>query len=186
MPSVRLKRMNVPRDSPDGTFDLIVLSEVVYYLDEEGVALSLGALRRHSSGRRRPPRALDGPDQLSVIRRSCRRAPHREDLPPLPRSLSRRERRSSGSISSGEANSRLRFATTTVARPMNSGSSCGWRLAASEGGTSSFPRARQISPKLARPHISRAPSPRERPRLKQVSSDPRHGAAATGHATRLA
>ena len=38
MPSVRFERMNVPRDWPDGTFDLIVLSEVVYYLDEEDVA----------------------------------------------------------------------------------------------------------------------------------------------------
>lgn len=33
LPQVRLARMEVPRDWPDACFDLIVLSEVLYYLD---------------------------------------------------------------------------------------------------------------------------------------------------------
>lgn len=34
---VRFERRRVPADWPDGTFDLILLSEVVYYLDREDV-----------------------------------------------------------------------------------------------------------------------------------------------------
>src|SRR5271155_4950583 len=37
LPSVRFEQMFVPQEWPDGVFDLIVLSEVVYYLSREDV-----------------------------------------------------------------------------------------------------------------------------------------------------
>lgn len=37
-PSARVERMRVPRQWPDGEFDLIVLSELAYYLDAAGAA----------------------------------------------------------------------------------------------------------------------------------------------------
>ena len=80
MPSVRFDRMKVPGDWPSGPFDLIVLSEVVYYLDEEDVAFLARCLEETlARGRRRPHGALDRSDRLSAIGRSCGRAPHRED-----------------------------------------------------------------------------------------------------------
>ena len=36
-PSVRLERRELPRDWPEGTFDLVVLSEVGYYQDPDGL-----------------------------------------------------------------------------------------------------------------------------------------------------
>ena len=38
LPSVRFEQMFVPEQWPDGVFDLILLSEVVYYLNREDVA----------------------------------------------------------------------------------------------------------------------------------------------------
>ena len=45
-PSVRFEQMFVPEQWPDGAFDLIVLSEVVYYLSREDV----GRLASESTG----------------------------------------------------------------------------------------------------------------------------------------
>ncbi len=50
MPSVRFDRMKVPGDWPSGPFDLIVLSEVVYYLDEEDVAFLARRLEETLAG----------------------------------------------------------------------------------------------------------------------------------------
>ncbi len=44
-PSVRLAPMAVPRDWPEGSFDLIVLSEVLDYLGEQDLAALAGRLR---------------------------------------------------------------------------------------------------------------------------------------------
>ncbi|WP_205528667.1 class I SAM-dependent DNA methyltransferase [Desertimonas flava] len=41
MPGVDVRRGRIPHDWPADTFDLIVLSEVLYYLDDDGLALSL-------------------------------------------------------------------------------------------------------------------------------------------------
>ena len=48
-PGVRFERRRVPTEWPDGTFDLILLSEVVYYLDRDDVrqlAARVGAAAR--------------------------------------------------------------------------------------------------------------------------------------------
>ena len=49
-PWVRFERASIPRDWPRETFDLIVLSEVLYYLDREDIgrtaALACRSLRR--------------------------------------------------------------------------------------------------------------------------------------------
>lgn len=46
MPRVRLARMEVPRDWPDACFDLIVLSEVLYYLDRASLRALAARLAR--------------------------------------------------------------------------------------------------------------------------------------------
>lgn len=43
LPSVRVERRTLPKETPEGPFDLIVASEILYYFTEEGV---LAALRR--------------------------------------------------------------------------------------------------------------------------------------------
>lgn len=49
--NVELRRAEVPRDWPDGTFDLIVLSEVLYFLDEDEIVRTSGhALASLSQG----------------------------------------------------------------------------------------------------------------------------------------
>ena len=71
---VRFEHMFVPEQWPDGVFELILLSEVVYYLSREDVGSScregnafLGA------GRFRDPGPLDRHDELSPKwRRGCR------------------------------------------------------------------------------------------------------------------
>jgi len=49
LPGVRVERRAVPGDWPPGTFDLIVLSELLYYFDDAGLGqvlgLGLGSLR---------------------------------------------------------------------------------------------------------------------------------------------
>ncbi|HET9080981.1 MAG TPA: SAM-dependent methyltransferase [Trebonia sp.] len=50
LPGVRVEQRTIPRDWPPGTFDLIVLSELLYYFDDADLnqvfRLSAGALRR--------------------------------------------------------------------------------------------------------------------------------------------
>ena len=46
LPGVRLLKAQVPGDWPEGRFDLILLSEVVYYLDAGDVARLAGRVRR--------------------------------------------------------------------------------------------------------------------------------------------
>jgi len=47
--NVDLRRMALPAEEPDGRFDLIVLSEVVYYLDDADLARMGGFLQRKAS-----------------------------------------------------------------------------------------------------------------------------------------
>lgn len=43
-PNVRVERRTLPEEMPEGTFDLVVVSEVLYYLDRETVLESLRLL----------------------------------------------------------------------------------------------------------------------------------------------
>ncbi len=49
LPRVAFKRMQVPRDYPDGTFDLTVLSEVGYYLSHADLARALDLVVAHAA-----------------------------------------------------------------------------------------------------------------------------------------
>ncbi len=46
LPGVDLRRMAVPGDWPEGSFDLIMLSEVVYYLDRPDLTRLVGRVRQ--------------------------------------------------------------------------------------------------------------------------------------------
>ncbi len=45
LPQVRFERRQLPRDAPEGSFDLLTLSEVVYYWDRDDLAQMAGYLR---------------------------------------------------------------------------------------------------------------------------------------------
>jgi SAM-dependent methyltransferase len=46
LPQVRFARMEVPGTWPDGGFDLILLSEVLYFLNADGIVATAGHVRR--------------------------------------------------------------------------------------------------------------------------------------------
>ena len=59
-PGVNLSRLEVPAAWPEGTFDLIVFSEVLYFLDPVEIdRASRARPRQHRFGRRVPARQLD-------------------------------------------------------------------------------------------------------------------------------
>ena len=74
LPSVRFEQMFVPEQWPDGVFDLILLSEVVYYLSREDVGRLAARVDTFlACGRFRDPGPLDRLDGLSPKwRRGCR------------------------------------------------------------------------------------------------------------------
>ncbi len=47
LPQVRFARMHLPNDSPEGQFDLLLLSEVAYYWDREDLNRAADLLARH-------------------------------------------------------------------------------------------------------------------------------------------
>ena len=78
LPGVRFEQMFVPEQWPDGVFDLILLSEVVYYLSREDVdRLASESHAFLGSGRVRDPGPLDRPNELSPKRRRGCRPLHR-------------------------------------------------------------------------------------------------------------
>ena len=74
LPSVCFEQMFVPEEWPNAVFDLILLSEVVYYLSREDVdRLAARVTRSLAPRRRRDPCPLDRLDRLSPKwRRGCR------------------------------------------------------------------------------------------------------------------
>ncbi|MFI5936991.1 SAM-dependent methyltransferase [Actinoplanes sp. NPDC051494] len=46
LPGVEVRRASMPQDWPDGTFDLVVLSELGYYFDDADLGVLLGRLPR--------------------------------------------------------------------------------------------------------------------------------------------
>ena len=104
LPGVRFEQMFVPEQWPDGVFDLILLSEVVYYLSREDV----GSPRREGNaflgaGRFRDPSPLDRPNGLSSKwRRGCRSLHRTNGI-----DLRRQARGSICSISAGRVVARL-------------------------------------------------------------------------------
>ena len=74
LPGVRFEQIFVPEQWPNGVFDLILLSEVVYYLSREDVdRLAARVTRSLAAGRRGDPCPLDRLDRLSPKwRRGCR------------------------------------------------------------------------------------------------------------------
>ena len=78
LPGVRFEQMFVPEQWPDGVFELILLSEVVYYLSREDVGrLAARVTRSLAQGRLRDPGPLDRPNGLSPKWRRGRRSLHR-------------------------------------------------------------------------------------------------------------
>ena len=78
LPGVRFEQMFVPEQWPDGVFDLILLSEVVYYLSREDVGrLAARVTRSLAPGRLRDPGPLDRLNGLSPKWRRGRRSLHR-------------------------------------------------------------------------------------------------------------
>ena len=66
LPSVRFEQMFVPEQWPDGDFELILLSEVVYYLSREDVGrLAARVIALLVERRLRDPGPLDRPNGLS-------------------------------------------------------------------------------------------------------------------------
>ena len=79
LPGVRFEQMFVPEQWPEGVFELILLSEVVYYLSREDVGRLAARVTRPCRGRFGAPGPLDGPNGLSPKwRRGCRSL-HRRD-----------------------------------------------------------------------------------------------------------
>jgi 2-polyprenyl-3-methyl-5-hydroxy-6-metoxy-1,4-benzoquinol methylase len=72
LPNVRFEQMFVPEQWPRGVFDLILLSEVVYYLSREDVGRLATSVTRSLT-----PGPLDGLDRLSPKWRRGRRSLHR-------------------------------------------------------------------------------------------------------------
>ena len=73
LPGVRFEQMFVPEQWPDGVFELILLSEVVYYLSREDVGRLAARVTRSLPAEVRCPGPLDGPNGLSPKwRRGCR------------------------------------------------------------------------------------------------------------------
>ena len=50
VPEVAFERREVPEEFPDGAYDLIVVSEVLYYLDERALDATLNAIERTLHG----------------------------------------------------------------------------------------------------------------------------------------
>ena len=50
VPDVAFERREVPEEFPDGSYDLIVVSEVLYYLDEPAFRATLDAIERTLDG----------------------------------------------------------------------------------------------------------------------------------------
>ena len=100
LPGVRFEQMFVPDEWPDGEFDLILLSEVVYYLSREDVdrLAAQGHPILGQSGHRGPS-PLDGGNELSAQWRRGHRPLHRRGRIVMRR----RARGSISAISPGRA-----------------------------------------------------------------------------------
>ena len=84
-PRSRFERREIPEEFPDGAYDLIVVSEVLYYLDEPAFDATLNAIERTllpaascspSTGARAPQRyPLTGDEVHDAARRSASARP---------------------------------------------------------------------------------------------------------------